>query len=239
MSRSRWQRWAHRGQQEALARAARAAAARDPAGAGALDAPERLLHVEGVALICGVDEAGRGPLAGPVTVAAVILAPDRRIAGLTDSKCLRPRQREAQAPLIRKHALAWSVVQMEPEEIDRLNILAATLAGMKRAVMALPIEPQRVLVDGNRLPDLVDAETWQAVVKGDGRYSSIAAASILAKVTRDAHMVALDSQYPGYGFASHKGYPTPQHQRALAALGPTPIHRRSFRLEYDLADPDD
>lgn len=178
-------------------------------------------------LLAGVDEAGRGPLAGPVAVAAVILDPARRIAGLGDSKALSEARREALFPQIQSQALAWSVVLVQAEEIDRLNILQATLAGMHRAVQALPIRPSKVLVDGNRLPPElgVDAE---AIVRGDARIAAISAASILAKHSRDRWMLELDAHHPGYGFAAHKGYPTPAHLDALRRLGPCPAHRRSF-----------
>lgn len=178
-------------------------------------------------LLAGVDEAGRGPLAGPVAVAAVILDPARRIAGLGDSKALSEARREALFPQIQSQALAWSVVLVQAEEIDRLNILQATLAGMHRAVQALPIRPSKVLVDGNRLPPElgVDAE---AIVRGDARIAAISAASILAKRSRDRWMLELDAHHPGYGFAAHKGYPTPAHLDALRRLGPCPAHRRSF-----------
>ncbi len=200
-----------------------------------LDRAERDLACHhGVERICGVDEAGRGPLAGPVLVAAVVLDPADPIAGLRDSKKLPEPTRRELATEIRRRARDWSVVAVDHQEIDRLNILGATLAGMRRAVDALDPRPELVLVDGNRLPalDIGDPAQWRAEVKGDDRFASIAAASILAKVERDRIMVELDAAHPGYGFASHKGYPTLQHRRALAELGPAPIHRRSFRLDY-------
>lgn len=177
--------------------------------------------------LAGVDEAGRGPLAGPVAVAAVILDPARRIDGLGDSKALSEAARNALYPLIQAQALAFSIVLVHADEIDRLNILRATLEGMRRAVDALPITPTRVLVDGNRAPTglSIDAE---AIVRGDARVAAISAASILAKVARDRWMRDLDAAHPGYGFAAHKGYPTPEHLDALRRLGPCPEHRRSF-----------
>ena len=176
--------------------------------------------------LAGVDEVGRGPLAGDVVAAAVILDPGRPIAGLRDSKKLSAPRREALAGQIMAEALAWSVARASVAEIDRLNILQASLLAMRRAVEALDPQPQYVLVDGNRLP------RWQyaaePVVKGDDRVPVISAASILAKVQRDRELVGLEQQYPGYGFASHKGYPTPAHLAALRRLGVTPVHRRSF-----------
>ncbi|GAB6039889.1 ribonuclease HII [Endothiovibrio diazotrophicus] len=177
-------------------------------------------------LIAGVDEVGRGPLAGPVVTAAVILDPERPIEGLADSKKLSEKRREALAEVIRERALAWSLGRAEVEEIDRLNILQATLLAMQRAVAALDPAPEHVLVDGNRCPRL--ACTVEAVVGGDGSVAAISAASILAKVARDREMAVLDARYPGYGLAGHKGYPTKAHREALTRLGVTPIHRRSF-----------
>jgi ribonuclease HII len=177
-------------------------------------------------LVCGVDEAGRGPLAGPVVAAAVVLAPDRPIAGLRDSKQLSSAQREDLAAQIRAGALAFGIGRAEAEEIDRLNILRATLLAMRRAVEGLSVPLVRALVDGNRCPDLPCA--CQAIVRGDASVPAISAASILAKVARDAEMVVLDAAWPGYGFAVHKGYPTRLHLEALARLGPTAVHRRSF-----------
>ena len=177
--------------------------------------------------VAGVDEAGRGPLAGPVAVAAVILHPDRPVEGLGDSKALSPLRRERLAPLIRAHALAWHVEWVWPEEIDRLNILHATMAGMSRALRALHPAPVRALLDGNRLPRDLPCPC-EALVKGDAREPSIMAASILAKVARDQYMRELDQRWPGYGFALHKGYPTPEHVEALRRLGPCEQHRRSF-----------
>ena len=179
------------------------------------------------ALVAGVDEAGRGPLAGPVAVAAVILDPARPIAGLGDSKALSEARREGLAPLIRSHALAWHLEWVHPTEIDRLNILQATLAGMARALRALRPAPAEALIDGNRLPRDLPCPA-QALVKGDAREPAIMAASILAKVARDEHMRALATRFPGYGFELHKGYPTPEHLDALRRLGPCAEHRRSF-----------
>jgi ribonuclease HII len=177
-------------------------------------------------LVCGVDEAGRGPLAGPVVAAAVILDPARPIAGLDDSKKLSEKRRDELATTIRANALAWAVAEASVEEIDRLNILHATLLAMQRAVAGLAVRPERALVDGNRCPRL-DMPV-EAVVKGDGKVAAIAAASILAKTVRDAGMRALDAAYPEYGFARHMGYPTAAHCRALQNYGPTPAHRKSF-----------
>lgn len=178
------------------------------------------------AMICGVDEAGRGPLCGSVVAAAVILDPARPIAGLADSKKLSERRRERLAPLIRSHALAWSVAEASVAEIDRLNILHATMLAMKRAVEALAVTPHEVLVDGNRCPDL--ALPVRAIVNGDSLEAAISAASILAKTVRDEQMRQLDRLYPQYGFASHKGYPTAAHLAALKRYGVTELHRRSF-----------
>lgn len=177
-------------------------------------------------LICGVDEAGRGPLCGAVVAAAVILDPARPIAGLDDSKKLSARKREMLAEQIRSQALAWAVAEASVAEIDRLNILHATMLAMQRAVAALSVRPEEVLVDGNRVPDL-DLPA-RAIVQGDALEASISAASILAKTTRDAQLLELDKRYPQYGFAAHKGYPTPAHLKALQMFGPTPEHRRSF-----------
>jgi ribonuclease HII len=176
--------------------------------------------------IAGVDEVGRGPLAGDVVAAAVILDPARPIAGLRDSKKLSARRREELAGLIMERALAWSVARATVDEIDELNILQASLLAMHRAVRALEPQPVYVLVDGNRLPRWDYAA--EPVVKGDDRVPAIAAASILAKVQRDRELVELERQYPGYGFAAHKGYPTAAHLEALQTLGVTPVHRRSF-----------
>jgi len=177
--------------------------------------------------VCGVDEAGRGPLAGPVAVAAVILDPRRPIEGLGDSKALSEARRDALAPLIRERALAWHLEFVSADEIDRLNILHATMAGMARAVHALRPHAEHALVDGNRIPPGLPCPA-EALVKGDAREPAIMAASILAKVGRDQLLVQMDAMYPGYGFAVHKGYPTPMHLEALRRLGPCDQHRRSF-----------
>lgn len=185
-------------------------------------------------LVAGVDEVGRGPLCGAVVTAAVILDPARPIRGLNDSKKLSEARREQLFDEIREKALAWCIARAEVEEIDRLNILHATLLAMQRAVEGLSVTPRLALIDGNRCPRLqVPSE---AVVKGDSRVPAIAAASILAKVSRDREMQLLDALYPGYGIAGHKGYPTPVHLEALRRLGPTPIHRRSFAPVRNLLD---
>lgn len=177
-------------------------------------------------LVCGIDEAGRGPLAGPVVAAAVILDPARPIVGLNDSKKLSEKKRDALAELIRERALAWCVAEASVEEIDQLNILHATLLAMQRAVAGLAVQPTSALVDGNRCPKL--AIPAEAVVKGDGKIASIAAASILAKTVRDAGMLVLHAQYPQYGFDRHMGYPTAAHFAALEKHGASPVHRKSF-----------
>jgi ribonuclease HII len=177
-------------------------------------------------LIAGVDEVGRGPLAGPVVAAAVILDPERPIDGLADSKQLGEKRREQLAEIIRERALAWCIARAEVEEIDRINILQASLLAMQRAVRGLDPLAEFALIDGNRCPQLPCPA--RAVVKGDSRVAAISAASIIAKVARDREMVELDLVYPGYGLARHKGYPSRQHVEALQALGVTPIHRRSY-----------
>lgn len=177
-------------------------------------------------LIAGVDEVGRGPLAGPVVTAAVILDPNNPIAGLMDSKALTEAKREVLAEEIKQKALAWCLGRCEVEEIDDINILQATMVAMQRAVAGLNAAPDKVLIDGNRCPELPCAA--EAVVKGDQKVAAISAASILAKVSRDREMIELDKIYPGYGLAKHKGYPTKAHVEALHTLGVTPIHRRSF-----------
>ncbi|MDG6882346.1 Ribonuclease HII [Phocoenobacter uteri] len=179
-----------------------------------------------VDLIAGVDEVGRGPLVGAVVTAAVILDPNRPIEGLNDSKKLSEKRRESLAEEIREKALCWSIGRAEPEEIDQINILNATMLAMQRAVQGLRIQPNFVLVDGNRTPDF--AVPSQAIIKGDGLVAEISAASILAKVVRDNEMKELDKQYPEYGFAKHKGYPTKLHFEKLMELGATPFHRKSF-----------
>jgi ribonuclease HII len=175
---------------------------------------------------CGADEAGRGPLAGPVVAAAVVLDPERPIDGLRDSKQLSPARRVMLAQAIRARATAWAIASASVEEIDRLNILQASLLAMQRAIEALEPAAQLALIDGNRLPILrIEA---RPVIGGDARIASIAAASILAKTHRDQLMAELDVRYPGYGFAEHAGYPTPQHLLRLRTLGPCAVHRRSF-----------
>ncbi|MBK9493022.1 MAG: ribonuclease HII [Xanthomonadales bacterium] len=178
-------------------------------------------------LIAGVDEAGRGPLAGPVVVAAVILDHERPIIGIRDSKQLNEKQRERLYEQIVQQAMAYTIVSIEPEEIDRLNIYQATLRGMRDALVSLAVRPDIARIDGNALPrDLpCRAEAW---VGGDSRCLAIGAASILAKVSRDRQMVELDSRHPRYGFAKHKGYPTPEHLQALRQFGACPEHRKSF-----------
>ena len=178
-------------------------------------------------VVAGVDEAGRGPLAGPVVVSAVILDARRRPRGLADSKVICENTRESLAPKIRASALAWSVIVVDVDEIDRLNILGATLAGMTRALAALTLAPTLALIDGNCLPKALPCPA-RAVIGGDATVATISAASILAKTTRDGIMRDLDGLHPGYGFARHKGYSTPEHLEALERLGPCPLHRRGF-----------
>ena len=177
-------------------------------------------------LVAGVDEAGRGPLAGDVVAAAVILRQDCVLQGLDDSKKLTALRRSSLAVMIREQALCWAIGRASPAEIDTLNILQASLVAMQRAVEALSVSPEFVLVDGNRCPPWTRASA--AVIGGDARVPAISAASILAKVCRDTELALLEEQYPGYGFAVHKGYPTPTHLAALARLGPSPVHRLSF-----------
>ena len=190
----------------------------------AVNLQDELPDIKG--LVAGVDEAGRGPLVGNVVAAAVILDQNKPIDGLTDSKKLTAARREQLAELIRETAVAWSVVSIEAAEIDRINILQATMLGMKRSIEQLSILPGHVLIDGNRCPDVDLPAT--AVIKGDLRVAEISAASILAKVERDAQMLVLHESYPQYGFDKHKGYPTKTHFEALAEYGPCPEHRRSF-----------
>ena len=180
----------------------------------------------GAPIVCGVDEAGRGPLAGPVVAAAVILDPARPIAGLRDSKKLTARQRDRLALQIREHALAWAIAEASVAEIDAINVLQAALLAMQRAVTALSIMPQLARVDGNQAPRL--ACRVETLVGGDDRDAAIAAASILAKTRRDAEMLDWHGRFPGYGFDRHKGYGTAAHLAALERLGPCPLHRRSF-----------
>ena len=184
-------------------------------------------------LVCGCDEAGRGPLAGPVVAAAVILDPQNPVSGLNDSKKLSAKRREALAIEIRARALAWSVAEASVEEIDRINILQASMLAMQRAVEGLRIRPEKALIDGNRCPAL--ACPAEAVVGGDGKVASIAAASILAKTVRDAGMLLLHADYPMYGFDRHMGYPTAFHLQALREHGASPVHRRSYAPVAQLA----
>ena len=177
-------------------------------------------------LLCGVDEAGRGPLAGAVFAAAVILDPARPILGLADSKTLSEKKRDALALLIRERALAWAIASASAEEIDQINILQASLLAMQRAVEALAVTPERVVVDGLYCPRVTMPA--EAVVKGDSKVAEIAAASILAKTARDAEMLELDRRYPQYAFARHKGYPTAEHLALLEQHGVSSVHRRSF-----------
>jgi ribonuclease HII len=182
-------------------------------------------------LRAGVDEAGRGPLAGPVVAAAVILDPRKRIRGIRDSKVIEPQERTELAIKIKSSAIAWSVAWADVEEIDNINILQATYLAMRRALLGLRVRPAHVQIDGDRCPSFVGLSlecSFEAIVDGDARRICIGAASILAKTTRDAMMVGLDALYPQYGFASHKGYSTPEHFAALEKYGPSPIHRRSF-----------
>ena len=184
-----------------------------------------------VNLLVGVDEAGRGPLAGPVVAAAVLLDPARPIVGLRDSKKLSARRREQLDLLIRERALDFGLGVAQAEEIDAINILQATLLAMRRALQALKLKPTHIIIDGNKAPYLADLFTdcrIETLPGGDDLVPAISAASILAKCWRDAHMTELDRQYPGFGLAQHQGYPTAAHLAALARLGPSPIHRRSF-----------
>jgi ribonuclease HII len=179
----------------------------------------------------GVDEAGRGPLAGPVVAAAVILNPRRRIHGLADSKVLPAEERERLAPIIRERSLAWAVAWSDRDEIDNLNILGATFLAMRRALLRLPVCPTHIQVDGNQLPRIDDLNlgcTVESIIEGDACVAAISAASILAKTCRDAMMEKLDTCYPGFDLAAHKGYGTPAHLEALARREPSPLHRRSF-----------
>ncbi|MHA7856737.1 MAG: ribonuclease HII [Henriciella sp.] len=178
-------------------------------------------------LICGVDEAGRGPWAGPVTAAAVILDPNAPIAGLTDSKKISEKKRFALEPEIKQKAAYWCVAHAQPDEIDTLNIREATFLAMQRAIAGLGVTPGRILIDGNALPKNLPAPA-EAIIKGDLKEPAISAASILAKTERDRLMVEYDAAYPQFGFAGHKGYGTAAHADALQRLGPCPIHRTSF-----------
>lgn len=185
-----------------------------------------LSFLNSVELLAGVDEVGRGPLAGPVVSAAVILDPEKPIAGLKDSKKLTQKKREKLSDEIKEKALAWSLGRAEVEEIDEINILKASLLSMKRAVESLSIEPKLVAADGQYSPDVIYESI--SIAKGDNLVPAISAASIIAKVARDNEMIAFEETYPGYGFSSHKGYPTKQHMESLQKLGVTRIHRRSF-----------
>ncbi len=187
---------------------------------------ERELHTQGVGLICGVDEAGRGPLAGPVCAAAVILPAEAELPGLNDSKKLSEKKREQLFPEIQRIALAWSVAFATVEEIEERNILGATMLAMNRAIAGLSLKPELALIDGNRNKEIEMPS--RCVVHGDARCASIAAASILAKVSRDRLMVELSREYPQYGFEQHKGYGTRAHYEALREYGPCPAHRPSF-----------
>jgi ribonuclease HII len=183
-----------------------------------------MLHID---LICGVDEAGRGPWAGPVTAAAVILHPEHPISGLTDSKKISEKKRFALEPEIKQKAAFWAVAHAQAEEIDALNIRQATFLAMQRAIAGLGTTPVRILIDGNALPEALPAPA-EAIIKGDLKEPAISAASILAKTARDRLMLAYDQTYPAYGFAGHKGYGTAAHSHALQSHGPCPIHRTSF-----------
>ena len=200
-----------------------------------LFALRRSLRDAGALRIAGVDEVGMGPLAGPVVAAAVVLPDEICLPGLDDSKRLTRRARERLDVAIREQAVALAVAEVTPEEVDRLNVYRAGLEAMRRAVVALSSAPDHVLVDARTIPDVVFPQT--GIVGGDARDGSIAAASVVAKVYRDAAMRALDAVHPGYGFASHKGYPTSEHLRALGRLGPSPVHRRSFGPVAQLSPP--
>ncbi len=191
---------------------------------------ERALHREGVALVCGVDEAGRGPLAGPVCAAAVIMPEDAVLPGLDDSKKLTEKKREALFPLIRERAVAYGIAFASVEEIERMNILAAALLAMNRAIAQLDPAPALALIDGNTTKTI--AVPARSVVGGDGKVACIAAASVLAKVTRDHLMLELAERYPQYGFEKHKGYGTREHYAALEKYGPSPVHRPSFLRKF-------
>lgn len=192
---------------------------------------QQVIHFETDGVLAGVDEAGRGPLAGPVVASAVVLDPNSPIAGLADSKKLSPKRRDELAVLIKTHSLAWAVAWAEPAEIDEINILAATMLAMRRAISQLSIVPVRVQVDGNRLPDLAFEKVTiagEAIVGGDDIVPAISAASIIAKTTRDHMMLELDKLYPNYEFARHKGYGTKIHLERLREFGPCSQHRQSF-----------
>jgi len=206
----------------------RSAGARAQIRLDALLTRERQLWAGGLRLIAGVDEAGVGPLAGPVVAAAVVFAPGAGICGVNDSKRVAPSRRKELAARIRAEALAHAVAVADPGEIDRVNIYRATLLAMQRAVLALTVRPDRVLVDARTIPGIDLPQ--EAIVRGDASCHAIAAASILAKVARDRIMAEYEHLYPGYGFAHHKGYPTEAHRDAIRRLGPCAIHRRSFTL---------
>jgi ribonuclease HII len=200
--------------------------------------PTRGRPFTAVDIVCGVDEAGRGPLAGPVYAAAVILDPKRPIEGLRDSKKLTEARRDELAPIIREQALAWAIAECSHHEIDTLNILQATMLAMRRAVEQLAMAPTIALIDGNRCPLLPEAIRAHAVVEGDDKVHAISAASILAKTARDAALVALHEAYPQYAFDQHKGYSTALHLERLRLHGPCPVHRRSFAPVRALLQPD-
>lgn len=185
------------------------------------------MHAQKMALICGVDEAGRGPIAGPVVAAAVILHPDRPIAGITDSKKLSAKKREQLSEAIKQQALAWAIAQCDVAEIDQLNILQASLLAMKRAIEALSTPAEHALIDGNRIPTGLSISA-EAIISGDLQQACIGAASILAKVERDRQMLEWHNKYPEYNFKQHKAYPTKQHLELLTQHGVSPIHRTSF-----------
>ena len=191
---------------------------------------EHKYEAEGFCAICGVDEAGRGPLAGPVCAAAVILPMDIDIPGLNDSKKLTDKKRRELFPIICEKAIAYGIAFADHEEIDKINILQATYLAMERAISRLSVKPDLALIDGNRAKDF--GLPWQTIVGGDGRSASIAAASVLAKVTRDNFMVDVAQQYPRYGFEIHKGYGTKVHYSALTEYGPSPIHRMTFLKKF-------
>lgn len=191
---------------------------------------EQTYYDRGIRLVCGVDEAGRGPLAGPVCAAAVILPPNVDIPGLNDSKKLSDKRRRELFPIIKEQAVAYAIAFADHKEVDEINILQATYLAMERAISQLEIKPEVALVDGNRAKDF--GVSLQTVVKGDSRSASIAAASILAKVTRDDYMLEMAQEYPGYGFEIHKGYGTKAHYAALTQVGACPIHRMSFLKKF-------
>jgi ribonuclease HII len=211
-----------------MARGATRTDRRAAARLGVLLRRERELWQAGHRVVVGVDEAGMGPLAGPVVVAAVAFPPGRGVRGVDDSKRLTAARRARAATLVAREALAYAVVEVASDEVDQLNVYRAGLEGMRRAVLALGLAPDFVLVDGRKIPGLEVPQ--EVLVHGDARCHAIAAASILAKTRRDALMAAYDTEFPGYGFAEHKGYATAAHRDALRRLGPSPIHRRSFLL---------